>query len=849
MASATTEEHVGVRHVDENTLSSVNLKQYDNFDEYIVLIVGIDDNQYLFKNLPLMISRDRIQSFDDIATSLRFIRSQSNINIFLIISGTLGQKYAHQFVLETQIIGLYIYCMDETEHAKWAKEIEKIRCIVSNPTKLIIQLHSDIKKLSGRWPFAEKSFEKASTDTSQWYHLFLLVICYRSESIKLSYQNMFKECREYYQNNYSIIKQIDEFAQTYKPTNAIYEYTRDTFLYRIVNHALRTQNMKLITVFSPFIRDLHSQIYDYHRIYYRSNNQFIRSVYRGQNLSPEQLNHLISIWKSNTSIITLTTFGSTTVDPDVALDFVPLEDGLTACLFEIIITDSYNDYMKMMTRHVQVFANITSLSHFPQEQEVLFSLVTHFRIQHIAYRENRSDRPWVLITLELVTGAQDGRHFRDYDIIDLIGKVEDPQIYTAIIDMLVKNAEDDVTFNTTNWSNWWKKLNSPWSMSIGNQQPLNLTFYDCFTNNKYWSRKAIDMHKTLLRSIPVIESNRSSFSYLLRESNVWLSLPTRWVALYEEYLEHFCIVDTKEVATLLKKAGQMYEKTADTKCALDCYEKILKINVNDKYGMNNYIQNQIEKLLRPPRPIRTRTDERRSIPEDRVEEVLEVYEMMEDLRLIYRIFKECSSNISFIKACVEQIYLLLIRVEKWYDAADSRIILRFPHEEIEDLSVNDYRLNFLLAAKTHILSPSTSRTDGTNNRSLSCWRYKKYMYEYVFIGELKQCLQLFQSKSIDINYNVFSRIDRLMKKLSVLIAICTVYICTESASGKVMMGNIKFINVINAETKQHIFFDLHNSNLLIGLETLEEQSSITKRAPVAIPDDMRIKSMNISDFY
>ncbi|CAF0921563.1 unnamed protein product [Adineta steineri] len=849
MASATTEEHVGVRHVDENILSSVNLKQDDNFDEYIVLIVGINDNQHLFENLPMMISRDRIQSFDDIARSVEFIHSQSNINIFLIISGTLGQKHALEFICETQVIGLYIYCMDETEHTTWAKEVEKIRCIVSNPTKLIIQLHRDIKKLSGRWPFDEKSFEKASTDTSQWYHLFLLVICYRSESIKLSYQNMFKECREYYQNNYSILKQIDEFAQTYKPTNAIYEYTRDTFLYRIVNHALRTQNMKLITVFSPFIRDLHSQIYDYHRIYYRSNNQFIRSVYRGQNLSPEQLNHLISIWKSNTSIITLTTFGSTTVDPDVALDFVPLEDGLTACLFEIIITDSYNDYMKMMTRHVQVFANIASLSAFPREQEVLFSLVTHFRIQHIAYRENRSDRPWVLITLELVTGALNGRRFSDYDIIDQIEKVEDPQIYTAIIDMLVKNTEDEVKFNNTNWSIWWNNLSRRWATAIGNQQPLNLIFYDCFTNNKYWSRKAIDMHKTLLRSIPALESNRSSFSNLLHESRVWEIMPTRWIALYEEYLELFCTVDTKEVATLLMIAGRMYEKTADTKCALNCYRRVLQINMNDNYGMKNKIQKQIEKLQRPPRPIRTTTGERRSIPEDRVEEVLEVYEMMEDLRLIYRIFKECSSNISSIKACVEQIYLLLIRVEKWYDAADSRIILRFPHEEIEDLSVNDYRLNFLLAAKTHILSPSTSRTDGTNNRSLSCWRYKKYMYEYVFIGQLKQCLQLFQSKSIDISYDILSRIDRLMKKLSVLIAICTVYICTEPASGKVMMDNIKFINVINAETKQHIFFDLHNSNLLVDLEILEEENLITKRTLVAIPDDMRMRSAKISDFY
>ncbi|UJR06569.1 hypothetical protein I4U23_010853 [Adineta vaga] len=159
-----------------------------------------------------------------------------------------------------------------------------------------------------------------------------------------------------------------------------------------------------------------------------------------------------------------------------------------------------------------------------------------------------------------------------------------------------------------------------------------------------------------------------------------------------------------------------------------------------------------------------------------------------------------------------------------------------------------YRFSFFIAAQRHILSTSTSITDGTNNRSPSRWRYEKYMYECVFIGQLKHYLQLLQTKSIAVTSGVLPQIDRLMKKLTVLIAICTVYICIESVSGEVNVNNIHFINMINTKTKQHIFFDVFNSDLLTGLKALKEESQITGKSFVPIPDDMRIGPTIIGHF-
>ena len=184
---------------------------------------------------------------------------------------------------------------------------------------------------------------------------------------------MFDECRAYNQANLRMIEQIENFRQTYKSENAIREYTKDGFLYRIVNHALRTQNMETIRKFGPFIKDLHSQLDDYHQTYYRSAEQSIRAVYRGQYISLDEFDYLSSVCKSRNPYITLTTFSSTSLYPDVALSFVPPCEDQISCLFEIIISDEYNIQHKDRYDLKQPFANIASLSFMANEQEVLFS--------------------------------------------------------------------------------------------------------------------------------------------------------------------------------------------------------------------------------------------------------------------------------------------------------------------------------------------------------------------------------------------------------------------------------------------------------------------------------------------
>ncbi|CAF1486532.1 unnamed protein product [Adineta steineri] len=319
-----------------------------------------------------------------------------------------------------------------------------------------------------------------------------------------SYHEMFDYCRVYYENNRHRLEQIDELEQRYNADNAIHEYTCDSFLYRIVNHALRTQDMEIITKFSPFIRDLHSRLYHHHEIYYHLPEQSIRVVY-----------HRIS------------------------------------CLFEIIITDGYNIEQKHTIDHSQVFANISLLSAMKHEQEVLFSLVTHFRVKHVEYPVDRCSRSWALVTLEPIRDKE-GKCSHNYvNIINAIEKETNPQVYADILCLLKENAKDEIHFNSMNWDKLWNCLSRKWGTDEARDAPLLLTLYSCFTVNPYWSRKAIEMHKLILRTHPDIQSNLSSFSYLFKTFRGLQSMPSKWLALYEDYLERFCTTNTEEVVQCL----------------------------------------------------------------------------------------------------------------------------------------------------------------------------------------------------------------------------------------------------------------------------------------------------------
>ena len=214
------------------------------------------------------------------------------------------------------------------------------------------------------------------------------------------------KCREYYQGNKREEDNINEFESTYQSERAIWWYTRDTCFYRIINKALREDNFDVIFAFRSFILDIAKQISS--ECYHQWDKNQHSTFYRGQLMRKQEVENFTS-----QQLIATKSFLSTSLDREVALMFsgntgkYSSNNDIQSVLYEITITGS-----KSRT----TFVNISHLTQFGMEQEVLFNIGASFCINEIVYNSN--EHYW-LIKLKPCTGMEN--MLREYDNEDFLG--------------------------------------------------------------------------------------------------------------------------------------------------------------------------------------------------------------------------------------------------------------------------------------------------------------------------------------------------------------------------------------------------------------------------------------------
>ena len=178
--------------------------------------------------------------------------------------------------------------------------------------------------------------------------------------------------RREYEGNDSQLNMIDEFRLSYSPDKALQWYTRESFFYRVLNKALRTQNVELLFLLRSFISDIGQQL-QHHQA------KSCLHVFRGQLMSRDELN---SLREHVGQYISINAFFSSSTDDNVANVFSGYgapSDYMNSVLFEIDADPS------VVT--TQPFANISSYSNFPHELEVLFMVSSIFQITDINYND------------------------------------------------------------------------------------------------------------------------------------------------------------------------------------------------------------------------------------------------------------------------------------------------------------------------------------------------------------------------------------------------------------------------------------------------------------------------------
>jgi tetratricopeptide (TPR) repeat protein len=174
------------------------------------------------------------------------------------------------------------------------------------------------------------------------------------------------------------LDKLKDFDDTYCPEIAIIWYCSESFLYRVLNRALRIHDVDILIPLRFFICDLRDQIFDL----YRASSAL--RCYRFQLMSKEEL---AMLQRSEGELVSVNSFFSTTRNRDYAFF---LADSITSAILEQPVVFEID--IDPQTVHTRSFANVQNMNEFDGEDELLFMLGSVFCLGKIRMQ----DKTWIV---------------------------------------------------------------------------------------------------------------------------------------------------------------------------------------------------------------------------------------------------------------------------------------------------------------------------------------------------------------------------------------------------------------------------------------------------------------------
>lgn len=329
---------------------------------------------------------ETISLFTDVDECIRFLTDIKDDRAFLIITGTLGEQMVSLIHDIPQLDSIYFFSDHQAVHQPYVSVSNKFKGIFNTIEPICHRLKLNIQQY--RNTFLSIS-TVASTDIlngdidqldqsfmySQLIQEILLELNYNDKG-KVDLASYCRRCQA--SDGVGIVSPIiDEFEQDYERYSPIWWYTRDCFLYTMLNQALRTQDTEALVKMGFVIRDIHRKIKHSHE-----NAKPIRlTVYRCQCMSADEF---AKIHKNKDGLLSFNNFLSTSTDRDIANFYAEsnLENRqMISILFQIEIEPIVSS-----TPFIELDESDIS---FNSEKEVLFSMHSIFRIGEIKQIQDR----------------------------------------------------------------------------------------------------------------------------------------------------------------------------------------------------------------------------------------------------------------------------------------------------------------------------------------------------------------------------------------------------------------------------------------------------------------------------
>ncbi len=321
-------------------------------------------------------------------------------------------------------------------------------------------------------------------------------------------------CKQQYRGNSKQLKLITEFERDYLSDYALWWYTRDSFLYKMLNKALRVQNIHLIFLFRFFIRHVVKQL-----IRYKCPTAI--RVYRAQLMTNDE----VQMMKNSVGqFISINSFFSTSFDYKKARSFFSNDDNLNDFKRVCFVIDA-----DPRMENIKPFCDVSRFSDYPEEKEVLFMIGSIFRLVNIEY-----DQYGILIIKMKLNSLNDHNLKELYEHMQKKGTNGE----TSLLDFA------DVLTKMSKWDDAEK-------------------YYHRYSNESSHNRENIDRCYSGLGSLANKKGDYDS------------SLKWHYKSL--EIKMQTLKPDDQSIAESYNSIGNAYEKKKDYANALESYEKALKI--------------------------------------------------------------------------------------------------------------------------------------------------------------------------------------------------------------------------------------------------------------------------------
>jgi tetratricopeptide (TPR) repeat protein len=329
--------------------------------------------------------------FTDSKECMNYIRTIDKAKILLIISETFAEDILPQTDALQTVNCVFIVCNDGRHNECLHLKYPTIVMTISTEQQSLVEL----VRRRIRFDTEEAAFsifdedQKSTRDLSAefalflWSQLLLDVLRRFPNDRECAMKEMLDVCKHCCKENKADLEELERFSKTYEvEKNAVYWYTKNNFVHRILNEALRTGNIDYLYHFRFFIIDLSQQLKQE-----SLKNDGKVTLYRGQRISKHEIDRLKRSVHSN---IATNGFLSTSRSQEVATLFLRKGLSETSPIQSVLFKITADPSLKSVT-----FADVQHLSEIVAECETLFNLSSVFKIDEV-YFDDKDLKVWIV---------------------------------------------------------------------------------------------------------------------------------------------------------------------------------------------------------------------------------------------------------------------------------------------------------------------------------------------------------------------------------------------------------------------------------------------------------------------